>query len=281
MKHEKKDTMIILFVEPTDERARVIRWLVQLQAQQTPIVVVLPQDAVFRRPGDLRELQQAIVPGNLQLILVIEGNERLRLWARHQGFTVFSATETCFKALSQWGKSLPPLERSDLDVTKPYHKPAVIEQLSTNRHPGSPGVVSSGIDTRGEMYRPSEGTVVALTADRSRKTTGYFTPGVYQDVCLRDTEPLMKFALHEPIAYQQTMLFDWPYAPSSLYAESAPDVFPGKPTPPVTEQMAVNTWQSSFVAHWHALWRDRLLLLLIGLVVLGAVGGVGLEYFLR
>ena len=68
MRYEEHHNTPVLVVEPDDERVVVLNWLglyaTRWQQQRGSIVVVVPQDAVFRRPGDLRELQQVTASQN-------------------------------------------------------------------------------------------------------------------------------------------------------------------------------------------------------------------------
>jgi hypothetical protein len=263
MKHDKNDSLITLVVEPTDERAAVIGWLVQLPIQQLPIVIVLPQDADFRRPGDLRELQQAMVQRNLRMILVIEGNERLRLWARQHGFTVFSSPETCFKALSQWGVRRSSSGRT-IAPAKSRYTLAAIEQLPVTWETRTRSVtMSRTIDTPGETYQS------AVAVDYSRKTTGYVMPAPYHSY-VRDTEPLLELDMYEYSPQPQSLTF--------AQSEAALDCSLDELAPPNLEPVQIGFWPTFWTTYLQSLLRDRLLLFLVTLVVLGTLGGVGLSY---
>jgi len=173
MRYEEHHNTPVLVVEPDDERVVVLNWLglyaTRWQQQRGPIVVVVPQDAVFRRPGDLRELQQ-IVGGQHEngsmLILVIEGNERLRLWARRQGFNVYATLETCLKAsMPQGGIQYGSQAESDLPVTSEWlpQQPFTGYNARHNQPDRDGG-------TRGETYHSA--TAVA----DSRTTSGSHLP---------------------------------------------------------------------------------------------------------
>ncbi len=103
MKYESTSDILVVLVETTDDRTEVMQRLGYLGDQPKPVLVVLPGDAVLRRPGDLRELRYVIESQGHQGMLVIVGNERLRLWAHRQGYIVFSSIETCVSALLQQG----------------------------------------------------------------------------------------------------------------------------------------------------------------------------------
>ena len=175
MRHEKLNDIITLVIESTDERTAVMNWLYYHldQQYQQPIVVVLPQDAVFRRPGDLRELQQVTAQHDARLVLVIEGNERLRLWARRHGFTVFSTVEACHRALNQRGNppSWPSL--SDGIRVQSEVRP-VIEQSPVTSFTGQwNSYEGTDAGTQGETYHTALATVATAT---SRRASGQFTP---------------------------------------------------------------------------------------------------------
>lgn len=157
MRYEEHSNTAILVVEPDDERTVVLNRLGHYASrwqQRGPIVVVVPQDAVFRRPGDLRELQQTIAgqyANKNMLVLVLEGNERLRLWARRQGFHVYATLETCLKACMPQGM-IQDGSQAQLDL--PVTHDELLSQSFTGysvRH----NQPEWDRDTQGETYRSS------------------------------------------------------------------------------------------------------------------------------
>jgi hypothetical protein len=197
MRYEERNDTHILVVEPGDERGAVRHWLHQWQQsysrKSAQLIVVVPQDAVFRRPGDLRELQQAVGQREwgIPLVLVIEGNERLRLWARRQGFSVYATLETCLKAVQPQG-AIPGGSEAEPE------RAVAIEQLSPppfTGHGARPTYSDRDSDTLGETYRSGTATVA------SRTTSGSQRPGVSPDQRVRsvfwftssthNTEPLL------------------------------------------------------------------------------------------
>lgn len=107
MKHEETRDITTLLVEPTDERSSVVRQVGRVSHQRKPVVVVLPENAAIRRPGDLLELKRVTSQWAAPMTLVILDNQRLRTWAHRQGFTVFSSTETCARALVRQRNTQP------------------------------------------------------------------------------------------------------------------------------------------------------------------------------
>ncbi len=107
MKHEETSDLAAILVEPMDDKMSVVRHVSKLQK---PVVVVLSPHATLRRPGDLLELRRATSHLERPLMLVIEGNERLRTWAHRQGFAVFASPQTCAKALTRQRITQPLLD---------------------------------------------------------------------------------------------------------------------------------------------------------------------------
>ena len=100
MKHEEMSDISTILVEPTDERPSVVR---RVSTQKKPVVIVLPENAnrVFQRPGDFGELKRLKQRLGTSITLVIQGNDRLKVWARRQGLTVYPSTEALAHSLSQ------------------------------------------------------------------------------------------------------------------------------------------------------------------------------------
>ena len=111
MKYDEASDVATILVEAADEKALVLRFL---SLQHKPVVVVLPEDTLFRRPGDLLELMRTGQRSTHAVTLVIEGNERLRSWARRQGYTVFSSREACANALAQ-----RPTRAAEFEASEP------------------------------------------------------------------------------------------------------------------------------------------------------------------
>ncbi|GCE11520.1 hypothetical protein [Tengunoibacter tsumagoiensis] len=95
MQYEVNQTRAAVLVEPGDEKGDIVRWLAR---QRKPVVMILPEQDTIRRPGDLLELRRISAQQQNTLNLVISSNERLRQWARRQGFNVFSSLEACSRA---------------------------------------------------------------------------------------------------------------------------------------------------------------------------------------
>jgi hypothetical protein len=151
MKYESTSDILVILVEATDDRSEVMQRLGYLGDQPKPVLVVLPGDAALRRPGDLRELRYVIESQGHQSVLVIMGNERLRLWARHQGYSVFSSIENCVAALPQQGiVDLPQLLQEAKLVDVSHSNEGVRAQLETG---GIGDRWEAG--TMGETYSPA------------------------------------------------------------------------------------------------------------------------------
>ncbi|GCE03936.1 hypothetical protein [Dictyobacter aurantiacus] len=314
MRYEKLNDISTLVVESSDERTSVVNWLFHHLGQyyRQPIVVVLPQDAVFRRPGDLRELQQVATRQDAQLVLVIEGNERLRLWARRHGFTVFSTIETCQKALLQPG--FPPSWPSMFDgLPAQPELSTVIEQSPVTSFTGPWNRYDShATGTQGETYRTSLSSSVAV-ADL-REPSGQFgssetlemldtapVVAVRRITATRVTEPLSDLPSYGSFQGGERVRKTRVLSPAELLEkeEEAPFLSgvefslniatqdmqaPEKMVQPVAEVAyapEVLEQPSSFSTHVARLKQDKLLLILVALVVLGIVGGVGFGYLLE
>jgi hypothetical protein len=153
MKYESTSDILVILVEATDDRTEIMQRLGYLGDQPKPVLVVLPGDVVLRRPGDLRELRYVIESQGHQSMLVILGNERLRLWAHRQGYSVFSSIETCVGALLQQGiVSLPRLLQEARLVDVPLSMDGEQAQLKAG---GAGDRWEEG--TQGETYSPSRG----------------------------------------------------------------------------------------------------------------------------
>lgn len=102
MKYEETSDITTLLLEPDDHATAIADWV---NIQHKAVIIIVPENvsSVFQRPGDFRELKQVMTEREKSLMLVMPGNERLRQWARRQGFLVFSSTEICEKMLAQYG----------------------------------------------------------------------------------------------------------------------------------------------------------------------------------
>jgi hypothetical protein len=195
MRYEERSNKPILVVEPDDERTVVLNWLglysSRLQ-QRGPIVVVVPQDAVFRRPGDLRELQQTIAgqyANKNMLILVLEGNERLRLWARQQGFNAYATLETCLKACMPQGM-IQDGSQAQLELPVTHELPSQSFTGYSARH----NQPEQDNDTQGETYRSSFAVANSRTTSGSHllENSELQTGSVYMSAsAAHRTEPLL------------------------------------------------------------------------------------------
>lgn len=321
MKYEKLNDISTLVVEPSDERTSVVNWLFRHLGQyyRQPIVVVLPQDAVFRRPGDLRELQQVATRQDAQLVLVIEGNERLRLWARRHGFTVFSTIETCQKALLQPG--FPPSWPSMFDgLPAQPELSTVIEQSPVSSFTGPWNSYDShATGTQGESYRASLAGSVAV-ADL-REPSGQFgsfetfelldtapIPAVKSRVATRVTEPLSDLPSYGSLQggerVRKTRVLgpaalvekedEAPFLPGMefyLDISTMPDMQTAQGMQAPEEMVQIDAevapspeeleQPSPLSTHVERLKQDKLLLILVALVALGILGGVGFGYLLE
>src|SRR5579875_1652510 len=100
MKQEEMSDMCTILVEGQDERAEVMD---QVRKQHKPVVIVVPEYAsqIFQRPEDFRDLKRVKRECGIPVTLVLPGHERMRNWARRQGFTVYASSETCARALAR------------------------------------------------------------------------------------------------------------------------------------------------------------------------------------
>lgn len=246
---ERSDITIIV-VEPGDERAQI---LASLKAGQRTIVV-LPDDAVFHRPGDLRELKQAASHAHVELILVIANNERLRLWARAQGFTVFSSLETCArsqsfpKASGQFKVPGVPMVRQSFRITEPLYARPVAPRVPA----GDPA--QSGIPY---AHGYAQDRVQAYTQAVDVQFADVQLTDTPVDIQLIDVQK----ALDKQIAEEKAQ--DRLSQPLSLLSNA-----------PLTEPEATPLIRE------RAIWHDRLLFILVALLALGIMGGLSFGYLL-
>ncbi len=149
MKHEEMSDISTILVEPTDERSSVVR---HVSAQNKPVVIVLPENAtrVFQHPGDFGELKRLRHHLGTSITLVIQGNDRLKVWARRQGLTVYPSIETLANRFS---------ERD----TEPLHlrSQATVDKLEAQQ------VGQSILLRRSLITQPSDGQRQARPKDRA------------------------------------------------------------------------------------------------------------------
>lgn len=121
MKHEEMSDISTILVEPTDEQSSVVR---RVSTQNKPVVIVLPENAssVFQHPGDFAKLKRLKQYLGTSITLVIQGNDRLKVWARRQGLTVYPSIETLAYELSE--RDTEPLHLSSL---------ATVDKLKTHQ----------------------------------------------------------------------------------------------------------------------------------------------------
>ena len=252
---ERSDTTIIV-VEPGDERAQI---LASLTAGRRTIVV-LPDDAVFHRPGDLRELKQAASNAHVELTLIIANNERLRLWARAQGFAVFSSLETCARSQSlpknsgQFKVPGVPIARARSRITEPLYARSVAPRVPA-------------VD-------PAQSSIPYAHAYAQDRVQAYAQAVDVQfaDVQLTDTPVDIQLidvqkALDKQIAEEKAQ--DRLSQPLSLLSNA-----PHAPHAPLTEPGAAPLIRE------RAIWHDRLLFILVALLALGIMGGLSFGYLL-
>lgn len=269
---EIKDSIAIT-VEAGDERAQILTTLVQLAGRR--VIVVLSDDAVFHRPGDLRELEQGAVSANVELVLVLAGNERLRLWARAQGFTVFSSLDAYFRSQSSNASSalsrtsgqfkVPGVSIARPRVTEPlYARPEVrianpVSDYSQNSAP------YAAMDM--QPLQPWQPSVQAVD---TRFTEGQLTDTPV-DIQLVDVQK----ALHRQIAEEKAQdRFSQAFSllPNAEIPVPVADV--------QTRPQAIETSALATQGVARTLWHDRLLFILVALLVLGIMGGLSFGYLL-
>jgi hypothetical protein len=307
MKHQDLNNIFTLEVEATDERSIVLDWLFYNVGQydQQPLIIVLPSDAVFRRPGDLRELQQVTASQNAQLILVIEGNERLRLWARRHGFTVYSTIETCQKALAQPGEFQPlHAMQSGWQTRSEAWMPG--EQSPVGSFTGSWDTYGYNENTLGETYRSD---LTGMAVDNLRVASGamqqseprvkvstavFERPQVALDFSFyRVTEPLMGpplqrvtgdglRALDRRTSLTLVEEYDAPFSAKLEFSLAEQETL--DKLVPVAEgapNFQVVSRPSPLLTMVEQVRQDKLLLFLITLIILCVVGGIGFGYLLE
>ena len=244
---------IIIVVEPGDERAQI---LASLAADQRTIVV-LPDDAVFHRPGDLRELKQAASHSHVELTLIIANNERLRLWARAQGFTVFSSLETCARSQSlpknsgQFKVPGVPIARAHSRITEPLYARPVAPRILTS-DPAQSDIPYA--------YGYMQDRVQAHTQAVDVQFADVQLTDTPVDIQLIDVQK----ALDKQIAEEKAQ--DRLSQPLSLLSNA--------PNAPLTEPEAAPLIRE------RAIWHDRLLFILVALLALGIMGGLSFGYLL-
>ncbi|GAC1470231.1 MAG: hypothetical protein NVS2B12_36110 [Ktedonobacteraceae bacterium] len=268
MKQEVTNNITTLLVEAGDERAHVLNVLTALaQCTGQRVIVVLPVDAVFRRPSDLRELEQAASRAGVGLILVIANNEGLRLWARRQGFTVFSTLESCAKAQLPAALTLPgtsgqfkvpgvPIARQSPRITEPLHTRHVAPRVPASTAEYSWwDLVDTSIDT--SIDTPAAVSLSGLQA---------------AELQLIDVQKALEKQIAEEKAQDQRV------QPLSLLTDAVqmPGMVAGQASEPASDLVTVQLLRTGR----RTIWYDRLLFVLVALLVLGIVGGVGFAYLL-
>ena len=100
MKQEEMSDICTILVEGQDGRAEVMD---QVRKQHKPVVIVVPEYAsqVFQSPEDFQDLRRVKRECGIPITLVLPGHERMRNWARRQGFTVYASSETCARMLAR------------------------------------------------------------------------------------------------------------------------------------------------------------------------------------
>lgn len=309
MKHQDLNDIFTLEVEATDERSIVLDWLFYNVGQydQQPLVIVLPSDAVFRRPGDLRELQQVTASQNARLTLVIEGNERLRLWARRHGFTVYSTVESCQKALARPGEFQPLYSSVQSGWQTPSEAWMPREQSPVASLAGSwDSYRNTNENTLGETYRSH---LTGMAVDNSRVSSGliqqaepmgktstavFERPATALDISFyRVTEPLTEFPTHKVTDNRLRALekrtpltlideYDAPFFANLEFSlEEHETLDKLVPVAAGASNLQVVSRPSPLLTVVEQVRQDKLLLFLIILVVLCIVGGVGFGYLLE
>ena len=305
MKHQHLHDIFTLEVEASDERSNILDWLFYNVGQydQQPLIIVLPSDAVFRRPGDLRELQQVTASQNVPLLLVIEGNERLRLWARRHGFTVYSTLETYQKALARPGE-FQPLQ-SGWQTKSEAWTPR--EQSPVGSFAASWDTYSYTTEnTLGETYR-SHVTGVAIdnlrtpsgimqqSAPKGKASSAVFErPAASFDLSFyRVSEPLMELSMHRVsgdglraldrrASYALIEEYDAPFSSNLEFSLAEQETL--NKLEPVAEgapNVQVISRPSPWLTIAEQVRQDKLLLLLLTLIVVCIAGGVGFGYLLE
>jgi hypothetical protein len=278
------DTMTIM-VEPGDERLHVLNMLEQSAGQR--VIVVLPGEAVFRRPGDLRELQQVAVQVNVELILVIANNESLRLWARRHGFTVFSSVGSCARA--QMTARLPFVTRSllteELEMTETRSREHLIntdsefqiEDVSENIYPPQPIVFPKAA---GQFKAPG----VSIARNAPRITEPLYMRSAAQRVSNVMPDHMQRDVVDTPADVQ---LID---VQKALYQQIAEEkeqdrhaqafsLLPAEAEHATTSLLPVEDAPLARRAA-RSIWPDRFLFVLVAILALGIMGGVGFAYLL-
>jgi hypothetical protein len=308
MKHQELNDIFTLEVEATDERSIVLDWLFYNVGQydQQPLIIVLPPDAVFRRPGDLRELQQVTASQNAQLILVIEGNERLRLWARRHGFTVYSTVETCQKALAQPGEfqSLHAVQsgwQTRSEAWMPQEQSPVGSATGswntygyTNEHTPGETYRSDLTGIAVDNLRASSGPIPQSAAMGKASTAVFDRPSTELDVSVyRVTEPLTRLPAHRVTGNGLRALerraslalvekYDAPFSTNlELSLEEQETLDKLVPVAEGVPNFQVVSRPSPLRTMVQQVRQDKLLLSLIILMLLCIVGGVGFSYLLE
>ncbi len=289
MKHEERSGITTIVVEPGDERGEVLGRLEHRGGGAQPLIVVLLDDTVFRRPGDLRDLRHAVTRQNMELMLVLVENERLRLWARRQGFNVFASLDACVRSV-QMGRapqamrplvglrtqvgmlaafeSVPEMEPSDqymhntqadYDIAEEPTRPEGVGPMHYGaRQFRAPGVVST---RRASL-------ITEPLQDRERWAQRLYGEGWSGDM-LAD-EPVMDVVDVAERHYGEEKVQDRRSVALSLDKERQAGAR--------LAQMDAASFPLKAAASGG--WYDRFLLILVALVVLGITGGVVFGYLL-
>lgn len=286
MKQEEMSDMCTILVEEQDRHIEVID---QVRKQHKPVVIVVSEQAaqVFQGPDDFRELKRARRECGIPVTLVLSGHERMRNWARRQGFTVYASAETCAKALARRDR-LNALR----GIAPPYDSKPVMPLLSDDdeddeeddalwswEHEEPPDEKLSGSALSSQC--------AALDSAAWRMTGGNNVWEPSWPVSDRTTDGMVSLAWQGQIAQHGRSTV--PLHPTRLVADGesgAVHCGEGVPVPqlrqaPVTEPLHDNwSGQHEKVAPRGRSRGHTLALVLTILLILGILGGIGFGYVL-
>jgi hypothetical protein len=299
MKQEEMSDMCTILVEEQD---RCVEVMEQVRKQHKPVVIVVPERAsqVFQRPEDFHDLKRVKRESGIPVTLILPGHERIRNWARRQGFTVYASSETCAKALARRDRlnalrgimstpysgrlTAPPLSEQDDEEDDALWSWETEEPPDEEEVPGA----SSSRSAAPESIKRF-GTAWRITGDRwemawptSERTTDGIVSLAWQEQAAQHGEAAMSLSLTQLVPSiqagavdrgEETLAARTPTREVSTYQEA-----------PITEPL-YNHYDQWSNQHEKVIPRERarkhtLVLVLTILLILGILGGISFGFVL-
>jgi len=248
MKHEEMSDISTILVEPGDEKMAVVSWV---SNHSKPVVIVIPEnvESVFQRPGDFLELKQVMRHRETSIMLVMPGNERLKYWARRQGFPVFSSSEACARMLAQYGplQAMSPTSGNNSSALK--LQAALARADNPQRGHSRKGLSLRGLSA--QSPRVTEKLVPSYEQTGEQQNFVDLVHGISAGSSWRSRHD--SDALRSPAMYSE----------------------------PSTDALRVSVGsERSMVSGLSVTLKDKTVLILLALLALGVLGGIGFGYLL-